>query len=826
MSITAPADKNLDALVAALGEVRVASGSPSYSEIATRIGALRAQAGRTHRPPRSTVYDCFRPGRRRLDMDLVRDILLALGLAPGEVTAWLGQHGLGRGPTAWSEVVDARLGAPAAPEELVGRGNVTARIRHALLSRPEAVVLVDGMPGVGKSALVRHVAARLFAEGQIDLVVHADVWGSAPLSRPAGPEAIRAATLRLLGGTPRTDADARGTVAAIEAQLDGRRLLLVLDDVTTPEHLLALTGAGGVRVLAASRHRLVLPPGAGAHRVHLEILPPAGSLDLLRRTVGAQRVDAEPDAARRIVAQVGGLPLALALTGRRIATATHWTLADHAETVARRHESARLDDDVRATFEITYTALSPPERRTLRLLAVQPCSGLSPEELAVLCDTSLDAALHDVEELESVHLTLPRDADRVSLHDLVRTFATRASEEEDSPSQRAGALHRLRALWVERSWALHHALVVGPVRHSSRRLQSWPTIDREQARAWLNRAAVDVVLLTDPATAPDPEQVVELSEALAWAMSNYTRWRAARVLHARARVAAREVGDETGELVARLSLAKISTWLAEWDEAVALAAGARRGLDRLGLADWAVEAAQVLAIVAAQTGDFEEAARQFTAMLEHFEALGEQTAATMTRDNLAIVLFRSGRVEEALAQHLKAVEDSHAIGDTASEARACANVADDLLELGRALEALEASRRARELGLECADERTVAYATTNAGSALVALGSPREAAAEHVDALRLARSLGDVQLEVSVRNNLALARLELDDLSEAEAEFRRALEIADRIDDPRELARAHEGLEACHLRSGAAALAPSPPHRATSEPVARTRPRG
>lgn len=70
---------------------RTDAGSPSYAEIALRIGRLREERGgpdASARPARTTVYDAFRTGRRRLDTALVLDIVRALGADEEEVAGW------------------------------------------------------------------------------------------------------------------------------------------------------------------------------------------------------------------------------------------------------------------------------------------------------------------------------------------------------------------------------------------------------------------------------------------------------------------------------------------------------------------------------------------------------------------------------------------------------------------------------------------------------------------------------------------------------------------------------------------------------------------
>src|SRR5690606_26645533 len=63
----------------------------SYAEIGRRIGEQRVARGvpaAAAYPPRSTVYDVFRAGRTRIDPDLLRDIVTALGGDEAEVERW------------------------------------------------------------------------------------------------------------------------------------------------------------------------------------------------------------------------------------------------------------------------------------------------------------------------------------------------------------------------------------------------------------------------------------------------------------------------------------------------------------------------------------------------------------------------------------------------------------------------------------------------------------------------------------------------------------------------------------------------------------------
>jgi len=77
-----------DTLARDLEQLRISTGGASYGDITARIVERRLGRGTTPAAAqlaRSTVYDVFRPGRRRVNADLVFEIVLALGA--DEVTA-------------------------------------------------------------------------------------------------------------------------------------------------------------------------------------------------------------------------------------------------------------------------------------------------------------------------------------------------------------------------------------------------------------------------------------------------------------------------------------------------------------------------------------------------------------------------------------------------------------------------------------------------------------------------------------------------------------------------------------------------------------------
>ncbi|KAA9084139.1 ECF transporter S component [Microbacterium radiodurans] len=107
---------SLDSLVADLVTLKDAGGSVSYAELVRRIADLRIARGMSPaaaQPSRTTVYDAFRPGRARINPDLLRDIVLALGRTDDEATEWVARY---RALRASSEPAPRRAEPIATPK--------------------------------------------------------------------------------------------------------------------------------------------------------------------------------------------------------------------------------------------------------------------------------------------------------------------------------------------------------------------------------------------------------------------------------------------------------------------------------------------------------------------------------------------------------------------------------------------------------------------------------------------------------------------------------------------------------------------------------------
>src|SRR5439155_18088348 len=183
---------------------------------------------------------------------------------------------------------------------------------------PAALVVsaVDGMAGIGKTALAVHAAHEL-ADRFVDGNLFLDLHGFTPKTRPIPPEKALDILLRGLGVAGQQippDLDARA--ALYRSRLARRRMLIVLDNALDEAQVRPLLpGTTSCLVLITSRRRL---SGLdNATHLTLDTLRPDEAAELFR-AVASDRVAGDHQTVTDIVRTCGELPLAIRLAAARL----------------------------------------------------------------------------------------------------------------------------------------------------------------------------------------------------------------------------------------------------------------------------------------------------------------------------------------------------------------------------------------------------------------------------------------------------------------------------------------------------------------------------
>lgn len=329
-----------------------------------------------------------------------------------------------------------------------------------------AVAAIDGMAGIGKTALAVHWArtvADRFPDGQL----YANLRGFDRTGRPTPPGEVLRGFLHALGAPRQSipcDLDAQANM--YRSMLNGRHVLVLLDNARDMEQVCPLLpGAASCLVLVTSRNRLpALLTQRGARTVTLDCFTAEEARHALGLRLGTERLAAEPQAAEEIVARCSGLPLALAIVGARAALCPDLPLGEIANEL--RSARTRLDGlsidgpatDVRAAFSWSYRLLSEPAQRLFRLLSIHRGLEFSRNAAANLLGVPPAQSQRLLAELIAARLLKQSRPGRFTMHDLVRVYAAELSAAQDTRTDRRAAVERLLDYLLQSSLAAQAVL--------------------------------------------------------------------------------------------------------------------------------------------------------------------------------------------------------------------------------------------------------------------------------------------------------------------------------------------------------------------------------
>ncbi|MFD7226635.1 BTAD domain-containing putative transcriptional regulator [Streptomyces sp. NPDC059881] len=344
---------------------------------------------------------------------------------------------------------------PPPPADFTGRDQEVMRLGTALTTRrprrpDQAVHVVTGMPGIGKTAVVLQTAHRVkssYPDGQI----HLDLRGSGP--RPLDTADALAELLRLLGvPAARIPGTLDERVRAWRTRTADRRVLLVLDDAADERRLRPLLPVtDGCAVLITSRSGLYALEGVS--RTVLGPLSPPESRSLFDKLAGRLRTGAEPASAAAVVDACAGLPLALRIAGAKVAARGHWPLSRHADRLTdpgrTLAELAFSDLSLRDRLMESYRRLTPSARRALRFhseLGPHPVQARTAARALGTGHEEVEELLADLAAAHWAEVVRQPGGYAYRLHPLVRLFA------RDMLADEEGAVPHV--LPVRSSWAL------------------------------------------------------------------------------------------------------------------------------------------------------------------------------------------------------------------------------------------------------------------------------------------------------------------------------------------------------------------------------------
>lgn len=670
------------------------------------------------------------------------------------------RHDVVTPPPDGAGVVPAQL--PAAADVFTNRAKELAELHQLLAasngtSRRMSIFVVSGTAGVGKTALAvrwAHQMREHFPDGQ--LYVNLRGYSAEPA---VGPGQALDGFLRALGiSADNIPADVETKAGLYRSLLDGKRLLVVLDNAGTAEQVRPLLpGSSGCLVVVTSRSRLSgLIARDGAHRITLHPLPTADAIRLLRETVGTARIDAEPEMAVQLARQCAYLPLALRISAERVVSHPHITLANLVDELA--NERNRLDvlvahDDeataLRAAFFWSYRSLSAPSARLFRILSLHSGADISVEAAAVLSESDPAQVRQQLDVLTSVHLLEETGRDRYRFHDLLRVYAAERAAAEETEQTRALLTRRMLTWYLHTADAAVRAILPPHLRVPLDPEQTvHPTLrfaSAERALEWCDAELTNLVAATRQAAETGAYAIAWKLPAALWEFFSLRKhWADWITTHHIGRAAALQIKDREGE-----------GWM----------------LNSLGSAY-------------RELGRFDEAIDQFQRALVIRREAGDRNGEGWALYNLGDTYRTIGRFAEAVEYLRQALPISREAGERWGEGWVLNMLGDAYRRLGRFAEAIEHFRQALLIRSEVGDEVGRGWTLNMLGTTYGELGDFDKAIDCFTEALALSKDHHVPDLEGHNLRYLGDLLLAIGKADEAGTAWRRALSIFEQLGDP------------------------------------------
>lgn len=698
--------------------------------------------------------------------------------------------------------------------------------------QPLPVHVIDGMPGVGKTAFAvhaGHLMANRFPDGQLFVNLNGHTTGRSPVQAGEALASLLAAAGVPAGQIPVGDdigAVTEARAAMWRTRLAGKKALLILDNAATYRQLEPLLPGGTeCLVLVTSRKRLVageevvMPVGA---------LPSDHAIELFVRLSGRQPESLGRGTVEEMVGLCGFLPLAISLLAARLRHHPSWSAEDlRGRLVATRDRLTELvagERAVAAAFELSYQDLAPERQGFFRSLGFYPGTDLDAYAGAALASLSLADAQGQLEALYEAHLIEEHPGHRYRLHDLLRDYARGLAGQGGSSMESAQAVRRLCGFYLTALAAANEHILrsgatqrvgPGPV---TPEMEAPSFASRAEAQGWLENERANILACIRRAHDLELyELVVRLAAAMAPFLRQAGPWDQAVGLHGTAAQAARRTGDRKARAQALAELGVVRRFMAAYPEAVeALTEAAeefeavrdRQGradaLNQLGIVHYLTtdneaaahaqsdalvlyretgdrlgqaNALADLGMVRRQTSDFEASVEAQSEALSIYRDLADRFGEANSLRDLGVVHVLTGDYGQAASYHHDALDIYTELGDRTHQAYAL----NELGVIGLVTGDLEGARTAHEQALELFAELGERFGRANS---IRGLGAVERASGNVTDAVRLLEdalasyeALGSQGGEAATLAELGASHSVLGDRPDAEDAFRRGLAI-------------------------------------------------
>ena len=745
---------------------------------------------------------------------------------------------------------------PSPPGDFTGRTNVVDTLVENVRFESVDIVGLFGMGGIGKTAIGLKLAEELTPRYP-DAQLFIDLRGAdtAPLSRiEAMGRVIR--SFDPLNPLPTIHEEIEGKYRSI---LNGRRVILFLDNAASKEQVSALIPPEGSLVILTSRIRLAIPGLLGCD---VDLMTPGDAREMVLKI--APRLDQRADELARLC---GYLPHALRKSASLLLEYRDLTVDDCMNRIAQPHERRAF---VEYAIAPAYTRLSAELQRLWRMLSVFQ-EDFSPADAGALWGMNQSVAQDFLRVLLSSSLLMWSGREPgYRMHELVRLWAgSRFSDDERRSAQQRvaeygvavlaraselaqegedGLKHGLLLFDAERSiietgwgWASSYAEqddtadrlcvrypVAGrgilDIRQTPAQRIHWLQAPLAASRRTADRYA-EAILLCDAAAAY--ARLGETDHALEYSMQALTIARetserrtegeALRLMgdacggkgettsaleyHEKALMFARELKDRRAETRALGRLAVDCELGADLRGAIERGEEARAVAVAIGDRAAEVDHLVHLAEFANRSGDSLRGIDLGNQALHIVRSIGDRRNEGAALAILGRCYSAQGDARRSIECHEHQLKICRELGDKIGEGSALSLLGNALARTGDARRSLECYQELLTLVREIGDRSAEAAVLGKIGRARTRLGETRVAIECHSEQLRIAREIGDRRSEANALWSTSLALDKIGDRVQAITHAEAARKVFDENGDAESARITRQLAEWGHVRS-------------------------
>jgi DNA-binding SARP family transcriptional activator len=720
---------------------------------------------------------------------------------------------------------------PADISDFVGRAIELATARAALTTPASAgtpVLVISGMPGVGKSAFVvklAHEVRTRFPDGQLFIDLHGYSEHT-----PLSPERVLSRILPALGlPSTQVPTDLEDLTNTYRSLVADRRVLLVLDNAANAQQVQGLIPAAPESaVLITSRSQMPsLAALTGARLLQLGPLKPLEAEQLVRTILTSARMPADSE-IRQIIDLCGRLPLAMRVAATAYLHSAR-PLADFITELEQRDRLAALtiaDDPratVRAVFDLSYRTLTAGAARLFRLLSLVPGPDFCRSCAQHVADVHAEQAEQLLGELTAASLIHPGRARHYRFHDLVRLYAHDRCVTEDEPGDLHAALARLHSYYVTSADAAADALYPTWIRlprtHPTIVLTEQPPVVPNAAR-WMNDEAPNLIATIRYTAHYGPAEIAwYLSESLRAYVVTHRDYRiealgafetalgaatasgnrramatmhtAFSSVYARIRDIQRalphiraelghylELGFSEGEVRARIALGDALATQGYLRDAADQIGEALRVAERHEFTDLQLLALLNFSLLEEQRDQLDVAKKYALSAFGLIDAKASDSAEGAAHLSLGMIMIRRGEFDAAIEQYLLALELYRRSGDQHYESESLRKLAHAYSKTGNTKASTAHATLALEVAKELGDQYDIADSLVSLADIYHELDLTAQARAHAESALTMSGELEYTQARIEALLQLASIDKTEGQLDRARENVHRAIELA------------------------------------------------